>query len=686
MAANRTSSGHDRPTNVSKKKFTIQALTDRWKWLNLKWLGYWLIALGTLTGATITALDLRLVSNLERQAQATFFEMRGSVKPPDNIVILAIDEESLAQGQSYQADPQKLAHLKPLESWPWRRIAYAKAIDRLMAAGAKAVAIDLIFADPSIYGAADDVALKQTLQRYPGRVTLAAMYADSETPQGPLTQRVLPDASLFPNGNHAANPLLSTGFINYLPDVDGRIHHFASEYQKQIIQPLGLGKALPSFDEAILQAAAIPYPVPKGNEIFFYGPRNTFPSIPFFYVLEPHEWQTSLQKGKFFKDKIVIIGPTATILQDLHRTPFSGNWRYPTLMPGVEVHAHAIATLMENRAITDAIPSPLYQGLLILVGVSLASGFVSRISQRPVKRALWALAIAAAWAGIGYVSLIGMGAIIPVAVPVLLIALSGLVHLGTGIIREQLEKHHLRRTLERYVSAPIVQEILNQPEDFRALLQGRKINAAVMFCDIRGFTTLSFKLPPEQLVAQLNVYLNVMVAAIVDARGTVDKFIGDAVMAEFGTPVSQGAKADALNAIKAALNMRKALVTLRQQWQQQGQPILFNGIGISFGEVIAGNIGSIQRLEYTVIGDTVNIASRVEGLTKEFGTDILITDSLYELVQTEVDAVFLGEHPLRGRDSKVGLYSLVGLKGEDPTLYHEVQKDLRASQAKRASA
>jgi adenylate cyclase len=689
MATHRKSSTQEHSSQQSDHQFSLRAWVDRRKWFDSKSLSYWLVGLGfltTLTGASITALDLRLVNYLERQAQALFFEIRGPVTPPDNIVILAIDEESLSQGQAYQADPQKLAHLEPLESWPWQRVAYAKAIDRLMAAGAKAVAIDLIFADPSTYGAADDAALQQALQRYPGKVTLAAMYADSETPQGPLTQKVLPHASVLPKRTAPLDPPPSIGFINYLPDVDGRIHHFATEYHKRVIQPLNLGSLLPSFDEAILQAAAIPFPAPKGNEIFFYGPRKTFPSVPFFYVLEPREWKTSLQEGKFFKDKIVIIGPTATILQDLHRTPFSGNWRYPNLMPGVEIHAHAIATLMQNRAIGEALPHPIYRGLVILVGVGVASGFISRISPRPIKRALWALAIAALWAGIGYVSLVSLGAIVPVAVPVLLIALSGLVHLGTGTISEQLEKLHLRRTLERYVAAPIVKEILNQPEDFRALLQGRKIKAAVMFCDIRGFTTLSFKLPPEQLVAQLNAYLNVMVSAIVEARGTVDKFIGDAVMAEFGTPVSQGAKADALNAVKAALNMRKALVALRQQWQQQGQPILFNGIGISFGEVIAGNIGSIQRLEYTVIGDTVNIASRVEGLTKEFGTDILITDSLYELVQPEVDAVFLGEHPLRGRDSKVGLYSLVGFKGEDPTLYHEVQRDLQASQAKRASA
>jgi adenylate cyclase len=228
------------------------------------------------------------------------------------------------------------------------------------------------------------------------------------------------------------------------------------------------------------------------------------------------------------------------------------------------------------------------------------------------------------------------------------------------------------------VATPIVNEILSQPEDFQALLQGRKLKAAVLFCDIRGFTSLSYKLPPEELIALLNTYLNAMVEAVATASGTIDKFIGDAVMAEFGSPVSYGEHTDAMNAIRAALGMRRSLAALRSQWQQEGKTVLYHGIGISYGEVVAGNIGSLRRLEYTVIGDTVNVASRVEGLTKSFWTDILLTESLYQLVQEQVEVVFVGEHLLRGReDSPTRLYSLVGLKDEPPTLYHQVHEELR---------
>jgi adenylate cyclase len=324
------------------------------------------------------------------------------------------------------------------------------------------------------------------------------------------------------------------------------------------------------------------------------------------------------------------------------------------------------------------VPDPAWRGFYLFLGLAGIGLAIGQVSKRTTLRFVLAIVIAGAWWLVGYVCFVYGGLILPVATPFLAISLSGLFYLSTGATNDQLEKLRLRRTLERYVSKPIVKEILSQPEDFQALLQGRKLNAAVLFCDIRGFTTLSYKLPPETLVALLNTYLNAMVEAVAAASGTIDKFIGDAVMAEFGSPVSYGEETDAMNAIRAALGMRQALAELRSQWQQEGKTLLYHGIGISYGEVIAGNIGSLRRLEYTVIGDTVNVASRVEGLTKSFWTDILITDSLYQRVQEHVEVVFVGEYLLRGReDSPSRLYSLIGLKGETPTLYHQVHEELR---------
>jgi adenylate cyclase len=305
------------------------------------------------------------------------------------------------------------------------------------------------------------------------------------------------------------------------------------------------------------------------------------------------------------------------------------------------------------------------------------SGILLCFIKSPYIQILTACGIANAWFGIGYISFIYGSTILPIAIPAIAIGLNGVALLTTGSIASQIDKLLLRRTLERYVAAPIVEEIVNQPEGFRDLLEGRTIKAAVLFSDIRGFTTLSSRLPAKLLIQQLNTYLGGMVDAILEYQGTIDKFIGDAIMAEFGSPVSRGEKADAMNAVNAALNMRSALMELRQVWQSENKIPFSNGIGINYGEVTVGNIGSARRLEYAVIGDAVNVASRVESMTKDLGTDIVITGALYEIVKDEIDVVDFGEHALKGRVGNVRLYGVIGLKGCDRQVYEQVQKDLK---------
>ena len=161
--------------------------------------------------------------------------------------------------------------------------------------------------------------------------------------------------------------------------------------------------------------------------------------------------------------------------------------------------------------------------------------------------------------------------------------MGSITYLTTGAVRNRLEEQRLRRTLERYVAPSVAQEILSQPEDFNRLTVGHRFQAAVLFSDIRGFSRISYQLGAEETVSLLNTYLDVMVGAILRHRGTIDKFIGDAVMAEFGAPKSQGPEQDALSAVSAALAMREALATLRLKLQAQGLPPLYNGIGISYG-------------------------------------------------------------------------------------------------------
>ncbi|MEC4849894.1 MAG: adenylate/guanylate cyclase domain-containing protein, partial [Jaaginema sp. PMC 1079.18] len=411
---------------------------------------------------------------------------------------------------------------------------------------------------------------------------------------------------------------------------------------------------------------------PSGENIFYYVQPVSFPHFSFWHILEENIWELTRNQG-IFQDKIVLIGATADSLQDFKHTPFS------VAMAGVEIHANAIATVLENRAIAQGLPNPLSRGILVGIATASLGLILLYCIKTPTRQFLSAIAISIAWLGISYASFTYAYLILPAALPAVAIALCGISNLVLGTIREQLERYRLYHTLERYVAAPIVREILNRrSDDFQTLLKGRKVKAAILFSDIRSFTTFSLKHDPEIVVSQLNTYLEAMVEAILVEGGTLDKFIGDAIMAEFGSPLSNGEKADALKAIRAALGMRQALVQLQQRWQAQGQEILFNGIGIHFGEVIAGDIGSSKRREFAVIGDTVNTASRIEGLTGKLYIDILISDSLYQLVREEVNVVEMGEHSLKGRgDNTIKLYSLVGLKNEDNTTYLQVRDALR---------
>lgn len=621
---------------------------------------FWLIA-----PTLLTVFNPPAQKWLDRHTQSLFFVLRGRVAPPADIIILAIDDESIGASSVYRDLPAMREYLQPMENFPWQRVTYGRAIEQLMAAGVKSITLDLLFDLPSGYGEEDDRKFAEVLKKYPDQIVLGAAYDESMSPQGLTITLSKPNPILESSG-------AKLGFVNYPAlEANGRVHQLARNYRQQVINPLGLPE-LPSLAEATLIAAGETFPDVQNANINYYGTARTFTTLPF-SVLAPNKWDAYREQ---FRGKIVLIGTTAEILKDFLPTPFS-----PT-MPGVEIHANSIATLMEDRAVVDLAPDSFWQGLIVFLQIGTASLILIFGAKRTVDRLFFGMAIGFFWFITGYGVFTYQKLIIPTATPIISIILSSFAYFTPGVVQDQIEKRRFRSTLERYVAAPVVQEILKAPDDYNAFLKGRKIKAAILFSDIRGFTTLSSHLEPEPLVEQLNVYLDGMVEAIMAANGTVDKFIGDAVMAEFGSPVSQGAKTDALNAIKAALGMRAALAKLRHQWRQNGQEPLFNGIGINYGELIAGDIGSQRRREYAVIGDAVNVASRVEGLTKQYMTDLLITQSLYELVAEEVDAVFVGEQEVKGRSGGVKLYGVLGFKGQDHTLYHQVQADFQAHQEK----
>jgi CHASE2 domain-containing sensor protein len=440
-------------------------------WFKVGLAGLWL-GLVTLQ----VGFDTRLVQLLDRRLQTVFFEVRGPAEPPQDVVILAIDDESLLQAEHYQQDPQQYADLEPIATLPWPRQAYAIAIERLLDAGARAVALDVLFTTPSSYGTEDDAALAMVLDRYGDRVVLASTFGADARRQGNFSQPMLPLADFVATSTH-------TGTINFAIEPDGRIHRHGRYYLDDLqlyLTAITRQSALPSqlqqtrsFAEATLQAAKVDAQPPRGDFLNFYGPHQTFQQVPFWYVLDADPWTRQLENGRFFQDKIVLIGATADSFQDFHQAPFSETWLHPQPMAGVEILATDVANLMAGNALRWLLPLPWARAMVVL---GVGSGFAVLLWQvkRPVSRLSWTVATASGWfcLSLGAFSLVGY--VLPTGAPIVTFMVIGGAYIVADIVTEQVRKQRLRQTLEQYVTSPIVQEIISQQDDLQDLLKLRE--------------------------------------------------------------------------------------------------------------------------------------------------------------------------------------------------------------------
>lgn len=447
--------------------------------------GNWVTGSVVLLAALATGFDLPWVQMLERQAQALFFELRGPVPTPANIVILTIDDNALRLASEYQRAGIDRPYLSLIQTWPWQRQTYALVIDRLLQAGARSVSLDLLLTTPSLYGPQDDQALAAVLARRGDQVVLAAQYAPQENETGSVDRLLAP----LPQFEDFAQ----IGTINYPIEANGRIHQLGSQFVNGQLRRLPpaqavafqqLARGIPTFAEATLQAAQLSYPTPAGSNLFFYGPASAFDQVAFLDVLDPDTWQQQFQSGAYFRDKIVLVGSTALAHQDFHATPFANSWLFPEKMPGIVINATAIATLLQGRAIADAIPPAPLRGLAVLIVTAGATWVLTR------PRSLlgrWSLAVGlgSSWLVLGYVTLVQGNLILPIAIPAGTIFLGGLVELVVGAAQEQRWKRQLRDTLKHYATSPIVQEIISQQEDLQDLLQARQQALAGTFLSNR---------------------------------------------------------------------------------------------------------------------------------------------------------------------------------------------------------
>ena len=570
-------------------------------------------------------------------------ERRGSRAVPPRLVIVAIDDFSLQQAQNsdLSQDPQ----LRQLGSWPWPRARYGAIAERLLRCGASAVAIDLLFETPSSHGPDDDRRFAQALQRHPGRVALGAQVLESRGAVAGLSlsepiatlRRVLSPAGL--------------GLLNGHPDADGTLREWPS-LQGARLRAAGLNPTPPSLAVAALKAGGEPAaaawrPAWGWTPLLDpYGPPRTIPTVPIWSLLTA-DGAAKLCRSGLFQRRLVLIGPTAAVFQDLHHTPWAGQEG----MPGVEIHATELANRLERRPLLFLPHSALWSALL--GGACLGLGLACRRWERPLSRLGWCLLIGVGWL------LLGMAAAGQWALGLRLFSL-GTVSLVTGVlssaeatVKLQWQRRRLRQSLERYLSPAIAARIANQPAEADHLLGGQRSEVVVLVTDIRGFTDYTHRMGQAgrslEVVDRLNQYFSELVGAIHAQGGSVDKFIGDSCLAVFGAPLHRGNPQEAEAALRAATEIQRRLERLNEGWREQGLEPWHQVIALSFGPVISGNIGSAARMDYTVIGDAVNNASRLESFAKQSGYALVLSEAVAALLDPSWTLLDLGDQELRGQ-------------------------------------
>jgi adenylate cyclase len=451
------------------------------------------------------------------------------------------------------------------------------------------------------------------------------------------------------------------GHINMLPDQDGKLRwealvvSFMGQLYPSIdLQVARLYKGLSPAEMSVEATDS----VTLGNTVIstdpfgrmlipYYGPHNTFPVIPALDVLEGKANTSSVQ------GRIVLVGPTAVGIHDKIVTPGSA------IMFGVEKHANMIGAILENQSIrfTGRVANIL---IIILMGIIFT---LLIVQMRAVAgAALAALCIAILFAA-GYALFFKWGLWIDISYAGNAIIV---IYFGTTAYRYATEERYarqIRSMFSSYVTEKIVNELIRNPE--LARLGGERREVTVLFSDVKGFTTFSEQHSPEQVVAILNEYLTEMTNIIIRWDGTLDKFVGDMIVAFWGAPLKQPNHAEL--AVKCTLHMKQRLGELKEIWLKQGQVPFEAGFGLNTGEVIVGNIGAEgKKMDYTVIGDNVNLGSRVEGLTRKYGAGIIITEATLDRIRDLVAAGKFGHLLIHGLD-------IVTVKGKaEPVRIYEV--------------
>ena len=591
-------------------------------------------------------LNLQPVRNVAAFAHDTHFQWRDGQAPLRDVVIVGINGSSLDPvGLERLANKSDAVRLMSENTWPWPRQIHAKVIDRLFQDGAKIVAVDIAL--PS--AREGDAELVAVLKMYPGRVVLASVIHNQ-----PGKNEVVffhPHTTFI-----EAAGVDPRGLANFAPLGEGGGASVRRRYDSHTseLREMGLDDGnhdLIHFAVRGVELFTSQKVSPRYNEILpFQGPPATFDYIPVEEIFMDAEFKrgsTHFKSGDVFRDKLVFYGPIAEIMHDVHATPLG-------VMPGVEIHAHLASSLIKSFRIEDA--TPFAGGAFAFVITMLCAVIVLWI-RNPVLQVLAIAATLAGGFGLTHFTF-RYGVYFPVAPWLVTGGFTGIAGVVYLFIIERLERAQVRKVFGRFVSKRIAEVVLKNAEEFEHARAGERRSVAVLFSDIRSFTTWSENAAPENLVGQLNEYFESMVPLIEDTEGNAQKFIGDAILAAWGDTHSSGHEEDCRRAVSAAMKMRIALRELNARWQGRDDRITISiGIGINHGSVVTGEVGHSERREFTVLGDGVNFAARMESATKQFHTDCLVGESVEQLTRAHFIFREVGFLRVKGKTKPVHIFS-----------------------------
>ncbi len=575
------------------------------------------------------------IERVELSVRDLLMRVRGVQDVSDQIVIVAIDDASF-NWTGYQ--------------WPWPRTYMAQIVDEINKGGAKVVGLDVFLfekdSDPQ-----GDKEFARALGDANSAVSVVQIFDDSAQNITTLRQPLTEYRQGFEGLGITSFSLDDDAIIRTVQAYDeyggDLFYHWSYELARfyldapePIIDPLA--SALDFNGQAI--------PLNNGQMIVnFAGPAGTFPTYPAYSVVLG---DVLAQDPDAFRGKIVLIGATTVTLQDVYPTPFSAK----TTTSGIEVVANAVNTIITSQFIREI---PPFMVLLITI---LAAGLASVLSrsQNPTRTIVIMFMVMAIYAGVGLWVFISLRYIIPIVVPEVMIFLGVILPTLEQAVSQEIEKRRVRGLFTRFISPEMVDQLI-ATRDINSL--NKRANVTVLFSDIRGFTTLSEKLSPEDVVAFLNPYLEAMTKIVHKNGGTVDKYEGDAIIAFFGEPVNY--EDHAARAVRTAVEMLKELASLSERWMKEGRAVQkFDiGVGINSGEVFVGLVGSAQRINYTIIGDNANLAARLQDLTKKYVWPIIISESTYQQVKDEFETEFADSVVVKGKTEPVNIYKVTARIG-----------------------